>query len=500
MPEISRRDLLLGLGALPLLRRTSWSPDKHLLLDSRIVERQDGVRLALGTVRKAPQNPLFGEDRPWELRIDNLYGNVVYDEEERIYKLWYSPFIRRAQEERVPRDTRSSIPHESVPGGIRDMGICYATSTDGLVWQKPDLGQFPFEGSTRNNIVMSAASRTTLWEAPHGAGIFKDPRDPDPSRRYKMIFMERPRDSARDRAADLPRRLCVSFSRDGLRWQDPIPLSQPSMSGDTHNNALWAPSLGRYVAFTRRKVQGRIVTRAESEDFVHWTAGENVFRSLPSEPARETYAMPVFAYANVYLGLVMMLNRSELVPGMGSDTVDCELAWSPDTVHWERVCPGTPLIPRGPQGSSPDWGCVFGCAAPILREGTVRLYYGGNNGLHSDWRDGFLCLAYLRPDGFAGMEPEPSRGTGHVITRPLENTSGVLRISADADGGSVRTTVLDEGGQSLAISAPVSADVTDAVVRWERGSFGSLTGRTVRLRFDLTASRLYAFSLSSGES
>jgi hypothetical protein len=60
--------------------------------------------------------------------------------------------------------------------------------------------------------------------------------------------------------------------------------------------------------------------------------------------------------------------------------------------------------------------------------------------------------------------------------------------------------VVDEGGQSLAVSAPVSADVTDAVVRWERGNFGSLTERTVRLRFDLTAARLYAFSLSSGQS
>jgi len=61
--------------------------------------------------------------------------------------------------------------------------------------------------------------------------------------------------------------------------------------------------------------------------------------------------MPVFRYANIYLGLAMIFNAR-------TDLVDCELAWSPDTVHWHRVCPGTLSVaaregtifaePRGP--------------------------------------------------------------------------------------------------------------------------------------------------------
>ena len=42
---------------------------------------------------KDPRNPLFGEDKPWEQRFDNLYPNVMYDREEGLYKCWYSPFI-----------------------------------------------------------------------------------------------------------------------------------------------------------------------------------------------------------------------------------------------------------------------------------------------------------------------------------------------------------------------------------------------------------------------
>ena len=64
-----------------------------LLLDSRMVEETENARLALGTVQKHKSNPLFVEDKPWEIRFDNLYGNVMYDPEEKIYKCWYSPFI-----------------------------------------------------------------------------------------------------------------------------------------------------------------------------------------------------------------------------------------------------------------------------------------------------------------------------------------------------------------------------------------------------------------------
>jgi len=67
--------------------------DRYLLLDSRIVAGTENAQLVLGEVQKYEGNPLFEEDKPWEKRFDNLYANVTYDEEEEIYKCWYSPFI-----------------------------------------------------------------------------------------------------------------------------------------------------------------------------------------------------------------------------------------------------------------------------------------------------------------------------------------------------------------------------------------------------------------------
>ena len=66
---------------------------RHLLLDTRIVEAVQNADLVLGSVAKHAENPLFEEDNPWERRFDNLYANIIYDEEEQLYKCWYSPFI-----------------------------------------------------------------------------------------------------------------------------------------------------------------------------------------------------------------------------------------------------------------------------------------------------------------------------------------------------------------------------------------------------------------------
>ena len=53
--------------------------DRFLLLDSRVVESTKNAKLTVGTVKKNENNPLFGEDKPWEKRFDNLYGNIIYD-------------------------------------------------------------------------------------------------------------------------------------------------------------------------------------------------------------------------------------------------------------------------------------------------------------------------------------------------------------------------------------------------------------------------------------
>ncbi|OHB76516.1 MAG: hypothetical protein A2W31_13560, partial [Planctomycetes bacterium RBG_16_64_10] len=341
---------------------------RYLLLDSRLHERLENVRLALGRVEKNSHNPLFIEDKPWEVRFDNLYANVLFDEAQQLYKCWYNPFIIDEVTSNTPPAEWQRVPYGYQPK-TREMGLCYATSKDGLVWTKPELGLVDFNGDKKNNLVMRDI---------HGVGVWQDLRDAEAKQWFKAFMTGG-----------------VATSPDGLHWSEFVPCPEIEAQGDTHNNAFWDALTGKYVGITRLWQAGqRIVGRTESADYRHWTKAVEVLRGAPEEPHRQTYALLVFPCANVYLGLLMLFNTRE-------DVVDCELAWSPDTVRWERICPGTPLIPRGRQGSW-DNGCIYSAAYPILRGGELRLYYGGSDGPHTGFRAGGLGLATLRPDGFAG--------------------------------------------------------------------------------------------------
>ena len=255
---------------------------KYLLLDSRIIEEVTNAKLEVGTVVKHKANPLFEEEREWEMRFDNLYGNVIFDEEEQIYKCWYSPFIVDSSAMGMTMEERSRRYQDPEN---REMGICYATSIDGISWVKPELGLVEYNGSKQNNIV---------WRGPHGAGIFKDLQEEDPAKRYKMILQG----------------MSVSFSADGIHWDEKTKVNGVDVAGDTHNNAFWAPTLNKYVGITRTWGPdfGREVARIESEDFINWTKEEVVMHG--TEKDLQTYAMPVFYFGGVYLGLVAIHQQS----------------------------------------------------------------------------------------------------------------------------------------------------------------------------------------------
>ena len=57
-----------------------------LLLNDEIIEEVENSEIVVGSSTKHPKNPLFIEDKPWEKRFDNLYGNIIYDRNEKIYK------------------------------------------------------------------------------------------------------------------------------------------------------------------------------------------------------------------------------------------------------------------------------------------------------------------------------------------------------------------------------------------------------------------------------
>ena len=441
--------------------------NKYLLLDNRVTEKVENAKLTVGVAFKHPSNPLFVEDKPWEQRFDNYYGNVIFDEEDDLYKCWYSPFIIDNSAKGMSLKEREK--DYDVPDK-REMAICYATSKDGIHWEKPNLGLVDFEGNKNNNIVWRGKGQDgDHWAGPHGAGIFKDKYEKDPNRRYKAIFKGK--------------KLSISFSKDGLHWDEYQPCEgDVTVAGDTHNNALWAPTLNKYVGITRTWGEmGREVARVESDDFIHWTKEEVVLQGLNKN--LQPYAMPVFYYGGVYLGLVAIHNQK-------TDRVHTELTWSPDTKKWYRISPGIPLIPCSDKKLDYDYGCVFSCAYPIFKGAEIQLYYGGSDWLHSGWRNGSLCLATLRADGFAGYVAKSS--AAEIITTEISYKGGEIYLNADVnEGGHLNVKVLNKEGKTIAKSETFSANLINSVVQFDR----EIPKGDIKLQFDFTNATIFSFNI-----
>jgi hypothetical protein len=348
------------------------------------------------------------------------------------------------------------------PPHNREMAICYATSKDGFNWVKPNLELVEYLGNRQNNIV---------WRGPHGAGVFLDKIEKDPGRRFKMIFQG----------------LAVSFSADGIHWSEALPCSGVDVPGDTHNNALWAPTLKRYVGITRTRGDfGREVAIIESENFIDWTKEEVLLKGI--DRIHQTYSMPVFYYGGIYLGLVTIHDQK-------SDRVWTELAWSPDIKRWYRISPGIPLIPNSEKLLDYDYGCAYACAYPIFtgKGKDIYIYYGGSDWLHSSWRNGFLCLATMRPDGFAGYVQVYKGRFAYVVTKAVPYEHHKITLTADIEqGGFVKVYVLDSNNQLIAESKTISENVTYAELELN----AELNIDQVKLTFEYSHATIYSFGYS----
>ena len=439
--------------------------DTYLLLDSRLIDKTEGVRLRVGRPTKHAANPLFGEEHAWEVRFDNLYPNVLYDEQRKLFRCWYDTFVVDLMSSETPRKKRLATKYQ---GRGRRSGLCYAESRDGLTWTKPMMNHVQWQGKPSNIIGLD-------W---HGAGVFIDPHSKDAQQRYKMFL----------RINKPSRKVAVASSADGLRWGTPLARPQISARADTHNNALWAPTLDRYVGITRLWDGQRIVARTESKDFINWTKAVEVLRGTVEQ---QTYAMPTFYYQGIYLGLVAVYRPQQ-------DRTHTELAWSPDTITWHRVDPGTPLLANSTKEGAYDWGCAYPGLAPIVRGDTTRIYYGGSNGRHGGFRDGSLCLATLKQDRFAGWTVDRENGTGTIVTQPFKLETARLELNVAAPKGQIAVEVLDRDGNPLDGYSGADAktyrnvDALRLEPSWKR-PLENLKGKSVRLKFILQNVTVYAF-------
>ncbi|HRE07774.1 MAG TPA: hypothetical protein PKX00_19315, partial [Opitutaceae bacterium] len=95
----------------------------QLFIDDSAIRDKTDVTRRYHRFEKHPRNPVLSPDRPWEGKVAYLYGSVLPGEDGTGYRMWY---------------------HALSEGGYWNL---YATSRDGLTWDKPALGVIDYQGS-----------------------------------------------------------------------------------------------------------------------------------------------------------------------------------------------------------------------------------------------------------------------------------------------------------------------------------------------------------------
>lgn len=442
----------------------------ELLLDDQLIASKQNVVRRLHSAEKYPAGPVLRPTEPWEANSATIYGSVIRDGQK--YRMWYL---------------------------VGKGNVGYAESPDGITWTKPALGMISLDGRPTNLVLQRAgvSQPGTLPNYQEMFGVFRDDRDPDPSRRYKMGFLsvdphyQGPRADPFHRGQR--RGLGVACSPDGLHWTLADNWATEAIC-DGASHWMWDPARGKYVLFGRTKhlppelldvwnaddwvrkhFWGRVVARVESADFLHWDIVDPgkapivMASDAKDPPGTEIYSMLVFPYQTVYLGLVQVFqNRAD------TSRLDIQLAVSRDGVHFQRVAQGEPFLPCGDIGCWDRFNQSLACNPPILEGDSLRIYYGGRQGRHPPYQGpdrgrqmSCIGLATVRADRFVSLGA--SFDGGQVITKPLRLKGKTLHLNAKCDFGEILVEVLDASGKVCARSKALAADALDLPVVWQEG-------------------------------
>ena len=525
---------------------------RQLFLDDYIVDSLDGVIRRYHRPIRSIDKPVLGATAPWEINSIGPFlfgGTVIYDEEDHIFKMWY-----RLDEplEKAPEGMREVVAEDGSitrRNWIEHAGLfkaAYATSTDGINWDRPILGVTEYQGSKINNILPSGTGGKSIIRRP---AIIKDYLEADPARKYKMAYV----DNVNGKWS-----LEKAYSPNGINWEmgvgDPAYFKSPvvphgALFGWDPRKELWvhySKKIGkRLIDVDGSEISGlQAICRSTSKDFEHWGNTREIITANPFDPqmwsAGSHAILSAISYTDdLYIGLsdtVPARSAEDVQPSL-IDTVGSmrqehftELFYSRDGINWNRTAPFFEFLKPGVWGTW-DSELVL-CSKPIVKDDQILFYYTGNNlqcnahipdhpqrdligTVSGGVRSGYgIGVASMRLDGFVSIDGDYPGGV--LTTKPLVFNGDRLILNARVpegpdsnlsdtvpDFGVLRVEITDKLGNTLpgygdSDSDPVLGDSIEHVVSWNgKSDIGRLEGIPVRLRFHLKNSALYSFHTRS---
>ena len=415
----------------------------EFLLDGHVVANSSNIARSPVQAVKHGGNPVLTPDYNWETgppyggrpHLDRVTSPTIWVDEEagKLRMLYWA----RTQEDETIR--------------------CAAESTDGVNWSRTMLDKYTYRGQETNIVIMDPPSpfwsTSSMW-------VYKNPK-PEllPNSQYLGLI--------EFRLTSGSRQTYIVTSPDGLNWDLDNRHLVVNRKNDTHSSLVYCPEDGKFRAYIRRHLNPgapyyRAVDVTESTDLVNWSSPTLLMKTEADEggqycsgghcaPANQIYGLQVQALDGVYVAAMEMLRTETWEGTNGSRNVgpmDCELAYSRDSINWVRPFPDKPNIPDGPDGAW-DNNMVYHNSGVIEWQGRWIVAYGGGPDTHGRTSPLSIGIAEFSRGRLIENSQDDPEQAAWIETKPLAMGGDSLLVNANLDGGLVKVGLLDGDGEPV---------------------------------------------------
>jgi hypothetical protein len=418
------------------------------------------LKLELQRPKRYPGGPVM---KPLSAEGPDGFGNLLYGtvlKEGAKYRMWYVAGPRI--DSRIPGDAKRMVNYRP---------IAYAESTDGIHWERPDLGLVEFRGNKHNNLVAIQPAGEPYAHSFDFIAVFYEPEDPNPARRYKIAFI----------AYDFPLKECstaTAVSADGLTWT--LQNTRMFTRGHFENtglikfNGLYYLS-GQNVApwngeLADGSAAGRVMKVFFSPDFHHWSEERalafyrNAYEPKPMSQGQEVHmgaglwhrgTVILGFYGRWYGNTIRHDDASPHAPLTGLK-MDLGFVVSNDAIHYREPLRDFVMLPHGEPG---DWDSesVLQANAFANTDTETYIWYSHWNTSQSDVNSG----------GPNTIRPLPEKLSDTMLHKG--EYVGLLRLPRDRFGYFTKLAS-SSTRRNPQYSAPVDASFLTRSLRLDRAS------------------------------
>src|SRR5574343_47616 len=338
----------------------------------------------------------------------------------------------------------SGSPYKMLYGAVSNTGAtpgyylqCYATSADGILWTKPNLGIVSWDGNTNNNLII-ADGAIGMW-------VYDNP-DGSPDMRYIGSIANYPEAGGE---WNTNRRITLYKSADLITWTQInqfYPTGSPYLEGGQiikRADGKWVVYYIWYGLVDSRRVGAFLSDTTDPAGT--WTDQGTVINTTVSTDQK--YQIGIALIDDLY---IVIINNYNSTTGL----IWTDLYYSRDALLFGKK--NHQWIKNGSSGS---WDSGMVEASGLLNKigDFWRMYYTGINKLHTeagpyDGREGYVSIGYKRIGSLIGSGTYTT--TAFTPTEPL-------MINADITTGTLQVELLLAADNS--VIAGYSKDDMDAL-------------------------------------